>query len=107
MQSIVGSYGNEVRGLGQMVYNYPYRVKTLLSGWESNNEIHADLLPLPSWSRQRLEQSDRLQMISFDSTAIMTPSDIGGDLFLHLGLPKMGFQIFIHFDTTWMDGQLR
>ena len=48
MRSIVGSYGNEVCRLGQTVYNYPYRVKTLLSGWESNNEIHADLLPLPS-----------------------------------------------------------
>ena len=48
MRSIVGSYGNEVRGFGQTVYNYPYRVKILLSGSESNNGIHADLLPLPS-----------------------------------------------------------
>ena len=104
MRSIVGSYGNEVHGLGQMVYNYPYWVKTLLSGWESNNEIHADLLPLLSWNRQRLEQSDKLQMISFDSTAIITPSDIGGDLFLYLGPPKKGFQILnIFLLPRWMD----
>ena len=45
-------------------------------------------------------------MNGLDSTAIITPSDIGGDLFLHLGPQKMGFQILIHSATTWMDGQL-
>ena len=45
-------------------------------------------------------------MISFDSTAIITPSDLGSDLFLHLGPPKMGFQILIHLATTQMDGKL-
>ena len=45
-------------------------------------------------------------MNSLDSTAIITPSDIGGDLFLHLGPPKIGFQILIHFAATQVDRQL-
>ena len=48
-----------------------------------------------------------IQQISnecLDSTAIITPSDIGSNLFLYLGPPKMGFQILIHFATTrWID----
>ena len=45
-------------------------------------------------------------MNGLDSTAIITPSDIGGDFLLHLGPPKTGLLVLVHLATTRMDRQL-
>ena len=46
---------NEMCRLHQTVHNYLDGIVTLLGGWKTNNEVHADFFPFPTWNRQWLE----------------------------------------------------
>jgi hypothetical protein len=74
---------------------------------QTHNEIHADVFPFPCRNIQKLQQSGRPQVISFDPSTCVTFCDIASGLTLHSSPPELRFQIMIHLRVAGVDGILR
>src|SRR5579883_3153911 len=71
--------------------------------WQSNDEIHADVFPLPGWNRQRLQRTGYFQVAGLNPLASVTLGHILGDFSLHSGPPKILFHVLVHLGTAWVD----
>src|SRR5690348_9780764 len=95
--------GNKVRALGQAVHSHPYGVVALLSLWQSDDEIHTDLISFPYRDFQGLEQSRRPLVLRLYSPTGVTMSDIQSDVPSHPLPPKSRLEIFVHLGAAWVD----
>lgn len=62
---------NEVRSLGEMVYNDHHRVETPYHR-QLNDEVYTNVGPGPVWNRERFEKTLRWPMIHFAQLATTT-----------------------------------
>jgi hypothetical protein len=48
---ISGMHRKKVTSFGKSINNYPYGIMLLRCAGKTNDEIHADVFPLPRWNR--------------------------------------------------------
>jgi hypothetical protein len=64
--------GYEVSRFGESINDHPNRIILAGSQRQSHNEIHANIISLPVWNTQWLQQSSRFHVISLDLLAGIT-----------------------------------
>jgi hypothetical protein len=82
-----GVHLNEMSRLGKSVNDYPNGVKLVAGDRQAHNEIHIDVFPISGRNTQRLQQSNRSHMISFDPSTRVAFRNIASSLTLHTGPP--------------------
>jgi hypothetical protein len=90
--------------LGQSVHNYPKGIISRLSRWQSYNEIHSNLFPLPHGYLRRLQQSSDSLLLSLDSLTGVAKGNILGNISLHSISPLSCLEILVHLIPTGVNG---
>jgi hypothetical protein len=54
MRIVVGVDEYEVGGFGESIHDHANRMKLAGDQWQTDDEVHANIIPLPFWNAQRL-----------------------------------------------------
>jgi hypothetical protein len=69
---VVDVDGYEVGGFGESINDHQNRIKLVGSQRQTQNEVHTNIISLPIWNPQRLQQTFMLHIVSIDLTAGIT-----------------------------------
>ena len=78
-----------------------------LCPWQVGHKIHRDMLPLPLYYLQRLEQPCWLLVLSFYLLTRETPSNKIPNVSLLFALVLLVTKITVHLRATWMHNKSR
>jgi hypothetical protein len=84
---VVGVDRYEVGGFGKLIHDHPNQVILVGRQWQTHDEVHANVIPLPLRNAWRLQQSSKLHIIGLDLLVSITLRHIPSCLMLkvHLG----------------------
>ena len=98
--SLVGGLDeNDVSYLCQHVHHNPYCIIASMSLWQACDEIHADIIPLPLWNGQWLDESGWFLVFCLHFVAYVAIGQKIGNVLLHPIPPEYLSKVFVHFCT--------
>jgi hypothetical protein len=103
LSHVEGVHRNEMSKLGKSIDDYSNSVKLAVGERRTHNKIHTNVLPFPGRNTQRLHQSSRPHMISFDPSTRVAFRNIVSSLTLHTDPPELCLQILTHLCAARVD----